>query len=340
LKKQILALYNNNEDWRAVARTLGVKKATAYRWIKYQTEAEKQRGGRRRTKISDEHRVLMEQYIEENPRITLKQLTEKFQQDHQLLVSKECVRKHLDGLMFTLKDIRREPERANSDDNKTKRCEYVRKLLEYQADSIPIVYMDETNFNLFISRTKGRSKKGTRCINIAAGSRGSNIHVIGCIGNIGLIHCDIRRGAFKKPEAKAFIRRCLQNAQNLYQSAVVMVMDNAPCHTSIEEVFQEEEFRAHRLLRLSPYSPMLNPIELAWSILKSGVKEGLAMQMPQILAGENRANITQTEYRLQRLESIIQENITNKLTVANCTKFVAHIQRFIPDVINMVDMTY
>lgn len=340
VRKQVCALYNNDGDWRALANTLGVKKSTAYRWVKNQAEHEKQRGGKRKIKISDQQRVIMEQYVEDNPRITLKQLTEKLQQDHQIVVSKECVRKHLDGLMFTLKDLRREPEKANTDENKIKRCEYARQLLNYQADNMPIVYMDETNFNLFTSRTKGRSKKGKRCTHIAAGSRGSNIHVIGCIGNMGLIHYELRRGAFKKPEANTFIRRCLQNARNLYQSPVVMVIDNAPCHASVEEVLQEDEFIDHCLLRLAPYSPMLNPIELGWSSLKAGVRRELAIQMPRILAGENRANITQTEFRSQCLENIIQENIIDKLTVAKCARFVAHIQRFIPNALNMLDMTY
>lgn len=93
----------------------------------------------------------MEQYVEENPRITLKRITEKLQNDREIAVSKECVRKHLDGRMFTLKDIRREPERDNSEEYKTRRCEYVRQHLLYQADNISILYMDETNFNLFIS---------------------------------------------------------------------------------------------------------------------------------------------------------------------------------------------
>ena len=47
--------------------------------------------------------------------------------------------------------------------------------------------MDATNLNLFISRKKLRSKKGYRNICIAVRSKGSNIHLIGCIGNIGLI---------------------------------------------------------------------------------------------------------------------------------------------------------
>lgn len=340
IRKQICALYNKNEDWRIVAKTLGVKKSTAYRWVNNQQISAEQRGGKRKIKITNEHRVFIESYIEENPRITLKQLRDKFQNNHQIVVSTECLRKHLDGLLYTLKDIRREPERANVESNKIKRCDYVHKLLEHQSNNTPILYMDETNFNLYISRTKGRSKKGTRCTHITAGSRGSNIHVIGCIGNMGLIHHEIRRGAFKKPEAKEFMRRCLRNAQNIYRTSIVMVIDNAPCHAAIEEVFLEEEFLNNHLLRLAPYSPMLNPIEYVWSNLKSGVKSDLTIQLPRILADEGRSNLTQTEFRLLQLEHIIRENITTKITVPNCNRHVAHIQKWIPDAINMNDMTF
>ena len=50
----------NDGDWRALANTLGVKKSTAYRWMKNQTENEKRRGGKRRTKIKDHHRIITE----------------------------------------------------------------------------------------------------------------------------------------------------------------------------------------------------------------------------------------------------------------------------------------
>ncbi|OAF69028.1 hypothetical protein A3Q56_03235 [Intoshia linei] len=53
--------------------------------------------------------------------------------------------------------------------------------------------MDETNFNLHISKKEGRLQRGERCASIAAGSRGANIH---CIGNVGLIHYEIKRGSF------------------------------------------------------------------------------------------------------------------------------------------------
>jgi len=40
-------------------------------------------------------------------------------------------------------------------------------------------------------------------------------------------------------------------------------------------------------------------------------------------------DITQTKFRLQQLENIIQKNI-NEITVSNCTRNIAHVQRFIP----------
>lgn len=338
-KIQICAVYNSNGDWRNLANVLGVSKRTAYRWVKNQDVPEKQHGGKRRVKITDEHRRFFENEIERNPKITLQQLKEKILQSYEINVTKECIRQHLDGLMYTIKQVHREPERANSIDNKTKRLEYVRTLLNLQAENLPIIYLDETNFNMFISRTQGRSKKGSRCTFVAAGSRGANIHLIGCIGISGLIHYELRRGSFKKPEANEFVKQCLRNAQNIYQEPVVMVIDNAPCHSSIEEVFAEEEFFHHRLIRLSPYSPMLNPIEQAWSVLKASVKSDLADNLRDVLAGEDRHNISQTEYRMRRLENIVQNHI-NTINVANCARFIAHIQRYIPAALNMENIIF
>ncbi len=52
-------------------------------------------------------------------------------------------------------------------------------------------------------------------------------------------------------------------------SFVVIVIDNIPCHSVMEEILNEEEFIGSRVLRLSHYSPMFNPIENIWSILRS-----------------------------------------------------------------------
>lgn len=106
----------------------------------------------------------------------------------------------------------------------------------------------------------------------------------------------------------------------MYQSSVVLVLDNAPCHRNVEAVFAEEEFRNHRLLRLSPYSP----IELAWPSFKATVKQRLSVQLPHILTNEDRGNLTQTEYRLRQLENILAETL-HTINVNNCARYVAHV---------------
>lgn len=70
--------------------------------------------------------------------------TQKFQEHHCVSVDKEFIRNHLDGLMFTLKDIRRIPERMNSQVNKIKRSEYTRKISHVQAENISIIKREQT----------------------------------------------------------------------------------------------------------------------------------------------------------------------------------------------------
>ena len=102
-----------------------------------------------------------------------------------------------------------------------------------------------------------------------------------------------------------------------------MVIDIAPCHGSIEEVFKENELANHRLLRLGPYSPMLNAIEYTWSHLKSSVKKDLAIEIPNILAGEGKVDVTpQTEFRLQQLQNIIKRNISVITVIVHETLFM------------------
>ena len=67
-----------------------------------------------------------------------------------------------------------------------------------------------------------------------------------------------------------------------------MVVDNAPCHSNIEEVFSEEEFLRCEVLRLGPYSPMFNPIEQVWSLIKAYVKQELAAKTEYSCNGEKR----------------------------------------------------
>ena len=69
--------------------------------------------------------------------------------------------------------------------------------------------MDETNFNIHISRRQGRSIKGSRCNIPAASSKGTNIHLIGCIGQMGKINFKLHKGSIYKEYVKKWFEKTL-----------------------------------------------------------------------------------------------------------------------------------
>lgn len=337
-KSQILGAYTANGDWKALAREIGVSERTAYRWIQ-NGDIPDQRGGSRRKKVQVEHITFCVNQVEDNPRITLGSLQALLKAKYDLDVSLETIRTHLDGACYTLKDIRFEPESGNKEINKEKRKDFVCSLLNFQSQNLPILYMDETNFNIHISRKEGRSKKGTRATVVAAGSRGANVHCIGCISARGLVHYEIRRGSFKKENAHTWIKDCLRKAKDLYNGPVVLVIDNAPCHSKTEEIVEEPEFRGNFILRLGPYSPMLNPIESAWSVIKADVKRKMAEIMPDMLNGIGQGSLPCTEFRLRILEDIIVSSL-NLITPTLSNNNIARIQSLFPSVLNKEDVSY
>ena len=127
-----------------------------------------------------------------NPRITLASISEIYS----VSVSNPTIATHLDAMTYTLKTVRFEREKANCLENKIKKA-FVENLLEVQAQNVPIVFMDKTNLNIHIS-TEGRSVRGSRCTTVAAGSKGANVHVIGTISNLGIVHYELKKGSFKE----------------------------------------------------------------------------------------------------------------------------------------------
>ena len=249
------------------------------------------------------------------------------------------VKRALECSLISLKNSRFVPNTANTDVNKKRRKNFVEQLLDLASSQRPIIYVDETNFNLFIARTQGRAPIGQRTNVIRPSARGRNIHLIGAIGSNGFSFFECRRGSFTIHLANEYVRTCLREARQFFAGQpVVMVVDNAPCHNQIESVFEESEFEGNVLLRLGPYSPMLNPIESAWSKIKATAKRLLADQINSIL-DYNGENGSITEHRLQRLEEIIRNSLLD-LTREDILQFIAGVQRFYAGVINLEDVTF
>lgn len=324
-KARILAIADGGGDWRAAANANGVNTSTAYGWICKMEESPKRRGGSRRRKIEEAHVEKMLAYLEENPQLTLKEIASKLRADTGISVSTTAVHKHLHGRLYTCKKVRPEPSAMNSEENRRKRAAYVADVMAAIGQGKKVIYIDECNANLFLRRSNGRSRKGTRCSIKTPTSKGRNIHIVGGISQTGLVYWERRRGSYKKEACNAWMRELLRRVQEP-MDRVVVVCDNAPVHAGLETVFEEEEFRGATLLRTGPYSAPLNPIEECWSVLKAEMKRRLAAEMLRLVYTPPPEGLTQTEHHLRHLEGIIDASVP-LVTPMLCLSTFNHVQR-------------
>lgn len=323
-KTRVLAAYDGAGDWRAVATANGVSIGTAYGWIRRASSPVKPRGGARFHKVTENDVEKLLSYLKENPQLTLKELARKLRDDTGVSVSTTTVHKHLNGRLFTCKRVRAEPAPMNAEENRRKRAAYVTSVMEALGQGKTVVYMDESNVNLFIRRGCGRSRKGTRCSVKAPASKGHNVHIIGAISQTGMVYWERRRGSFRKEDCKNWVR-CMLRASQCPMGRLVLVCDNAPCHSGLEEVFEEDEFRGAVLLRMGPYSAPLNPIEEVWSVVMADIKRRMSSSMANLLR-PTPSDITQGEHRMRHLEGAIDAAmpaVTPMLCLSTCN----HVQR-------------
>ena len=337
IKAALIGAYESGGDWKSLAENKGISLRTAYRWLDSSTDIPDTRGGKKKKRLSDEHLDFITGLVNSNPRITVKdikfELCNKFEN---LSVCEETVRKALDECLFTLKDIRFEPENANSMTNRLKRKTYVETLLNFIGSHVPIIFMDESNFNLHISRSQGRAPRGERCSVRAAATKGANVHLIGSIGITGPLNFKIKRGSFKKPDVKIYVEETLIMANNQYNQPVVLVIDNAPAHNNIENEISSEILGENKILRLGPYSPMLNPIERVWSVIKAVVKQKMANSD---YFNEDTNGLSTMEFRLKLIEDMIKESI-EIISPEMCNRFISSVQSLFSDVIQLKDVQF
>jgi len=119
-----------------------------------------------------------------------------------------------------------------------------------------------------MARDHARSPRGQRVTDHVPRNYGDVITVIGALTAEGLTALMTIRGATTKEVFLAYTKNVL--APELRQGDVV-VWDNLAAHKD-PEVRKLVEEKGAKLYFLPPYSPDLNPIELAWAWTKSWLK--------------------------------------------------------------------
>lgn len=157
-----------------------------------------------------------------------------------------------------------------------------------------LVFLDEFGCTTTMQRTHGRAPPNVRVISRVPGGHWKTVSTIAALTTTGITVSASFEGATDTDAFVAFVEQAL--IPTLRQGDVV-VLDNLSCHKS-PRVRQCIEGAGAQLMHLPPYSPDLNPIEMAIAKVKGvlktlaprdiqGVLAGLDLALPTIRPGDS-----------------------------------------------------
>jgi transposase len=131
------------------------------------------------------------------------------------------------------------------------------------------VFIDETGASTKMARLRGRAPRGERCRAPIPHGHWKTTTFVGALRLDGMTAPMVLDGAMNGPAFLAYVEQVL--VPSLAPGDVV-VMDNLPAHkpTAVRKAIETAGAELHFL---PPYSPDFNPIEMAFSKLKSHLKK-------------------------------------------------------------------
>ncbi|OAF66271.1 hypothetical protein A3Q56_06008 [Intoshia linei] len=133
------------------------------------------------------------------------------------------------------------------------------------------------------------------------------------------------RGSFKGDDCNDWLRSLIDQCTEMGVISLTFVIENAPVHSKLESVIRIGEDA--EIIRLAPYSYLLNPLELSWSCFKNEVKIKLRDEMPHMIAYRRINGISICEYRMRILERIANEAIYVLISL-KLLHFSNHVERY------------
>lgn len=130
---------------------------------------------------------------------------------------------------------------------------------------LPLVYIDESGFSEDMPRIFGYAPAGMRCFGKHDLMSKRRTHVIGALTGDRLLAAALFDGSINTDFFEAWLQQALLP---VLPNGAVVVMDNAPFHTS-ERIQKAIDAAGCLLEYLPPYSPDLNPIEHKWAQAKA-----------------------------------------------------------------------
>ena len=165
-----------------------------------------------------------------------------------------------------------------------KRAEVVRARRRWMReqgmfDPAKLVFIDETCTNTMMVRLRGRSPRGERLIGYAPHGHWKTITFVAGLRLNGMTAPCVLEGAMNGPMFLAWVKQFL--VPTLKRGEIV-AMDNLPVH-KVAGVVEAIEAAGATPQYLPPYSPDLNPIEMAFSKLKAHLRKAAEQTIPGLV---------------------------------------------------------
>ena len=251
---------------------LGVKKSLVYKSLQYfraygtAHNPHARKTGRSRT-LSPLDIKFIAALVAQRHCIYLDEICQVLSEQRGCVVSIATLSRTLQRLDFSRKCVsRRALER-----NDILRAAFMNHIADVATNPDMLMFIDEAARN---RRTSGRSRgwafTGDRCIQHRFFVRGQRFSILPVLTIDGLITHDIIPGSINAERFFQFLQELVIPLTNPYPGPrSILILDNCNIHHSEKVRALVEDEAMCKLIFLPPYSPDLNPIEQAFSSIKS-----------------------------------------------------------------------
>lgn len=152
------------------------------------------------------------------------------------------------------------------------------RVAQPDLDPAHLVFIDETGASTKMARLYGRSLRGVRCTAAIPHGHWKTTTFVGGLRLAGMTAPMVLDGPMDGPAFLAYVEQVLVPT---LRPGDIVVLDNLPAHkpTAVREAI---EATGAELRYLPPYSPDLNPIEMAFAKLKALLKKAAARTVPDL----------------------------------------------------------
>jgi transposase len=216
--------------------------------------------------LNEEQEAQLKRWVEQEPR-QMKQVLAKVEKELKLRISMDTLKRSLKRGGYSYRRVRRSLA-AKRDDAAFRDKQRELEKLKRQEDEgeLDLYYFDQAGFSLLATVPYAWQEKGkTIALN---SSRSQSLTVLGFLRREGSFRSYLMQGSIDSDVVIAIMDDFIASLDP--KRKAIIVLDNAPVHSSQAFATKREEWQARQLelCYLSSYSPELNLIERLWQAIK------------------------------------------------------------------------